>query len=186
MSSGRSGKMRRALLLVAPLALIAAIYGIAQIPASVNAGLTNGGTSLTNGTVPKATGAGTLADSIITDDGQYINFPGRHLFLNAKNYYGSTGGNFRASATSVFGWSVAADSTIAPDTGISRSAAGVVAIGTGAQGDATGKLKLASVQVSVVTVSGLPTCNGAAEGTIYAVSDATAPTYNATLTGGAA
>jgi hypothetical protein len=36
----------------------------------------------------------------------------------------------------------------------------------------------------VLTVSTLPTCNAAAEGLIRGVSDATAPTYNATLTGG--
>ncbi len=35
-----------------------------------------------------------------------------------------------------------------------------------------------------VLISALPTCNAGAEGTLYGVSDATAPTYNATLTGG--
>lgn len=34
------------------------------------------------------------------------------------------------------------------------------------------------------TVGALPTCNAAHKGDVYAVSDATAPTYNATLTGG--
>jgi hypothetical protein len=34
------------------------------------------------------------------------------------------------------------------------------------------------------TVSALPTCNTAAKGDVYVVTDATAPTYGGTLTGG--
>ena len=34
------------------------------------------------------------------------------------------------------------------------------------------------------TVSGLPTCNAAAKGTLYIVTDATSPTYGGSLTGG--
>lgn len=39
---------------------------------------------------------------------------------------------------------------------------------------------------AIKTVAGLPTCNGGAEGTWSSVSDATGPTYNATVTGGGA
>jgi hypothetical protein len=39
---------------------------------------------------------------------------------------------------------------------------------------------------SLLTVATLPTCNASAEGQIKSVSDATAPTYNAALTGGGA
>lgn len=39
---------------------------------------------------------------------------------------------------------------------------------------------------AIKTVAGLPTCNGGAEGAWSSVSDATAPTYNAALTGGGA
>lgn len=45
---------------------------------------------------------------------------------------------------------------------------------------------LAGVNLPVSTVAGLPTCNAAAKGTLRAVSDATTPTYNGTLTGGGA
>jgi hypothetical protein len=42
------------------------------------------------------------------------------------------------------------------------------------------------VLLPLTTVSALPTCNSAAKGWLYAVSDATAPTYNGALTGGGA
>jgi len=42
------------------------------------------------------------------------------------------------------------------------------------------------IQLSVTTVSSLPTCNAGAKGQMYAVSDASSPTYNSTLTGGGA
>lgn len=42
------------------------------------------------------------------------------------------------------------------------------------------------LQLPVTTVAALPTCNTAAKGLLYAVSDATSPTYNGTLTGGGA
>lgn len=43
-----------------------------------------------------------------------------------------------------------------------------------------------TVQLGTFTVGGLPTCNAGAAGSITYVTDATAPTYNATLTGGGA
>lgn len=59
--------------------------------------------------------------------------------------------------------------------------------GTAAQLQAllSGNAALPGVRIGpVLTVSTLPTCNAGAEGLIRGVSDATAPTYNATLTGG--
>lgn len=49
-----------------------------------------------------------------------------------------------------------------------------------------GNVKITSggAQLPVTTVAGLPVCNSAAAGTMAAVSDATAPTYNGALTGG--
>jgi len=43
-----------------------------------------------------------------------------------------------------------------------------------------------NVELVPVTISALPTCNAAAKGAMRVVSDATAPTYNGTLTGGGA
>jgi len=43
-----------------------------------------------------------------------------------------------------------------------------------------------SAKLAGLTVSSLPTCNTAAKGTMYYVTDATSPTYNGALTGGGA
>lgn len=56
---------------------------------------------------------------------------------------------------------------------------GVPGSGNGVPSTQTGALQLAPIR----TVTTLPACNAAAEGTWSAVSDATAPTYNAALTG---
>jgi hypothetical protein len=39
-------------------------------------------------------------------------------------------------------------------------------------------------QATTFTVSGLPTCNASSKGQLAYVTDASAPTFNATLTGG--
>jgi hypothetical protein len=53
--------------------------------------------------------------------------------------------------------------------------------------DGSGKLTAYNAKLGhVYTVATLPTCNGGAEGTFAAVSDASAPTYNATVAGGGA
>lgn len=58
-----------------------------------------------------------------------------------------------------FGWSSAADAlSAASDTGLSRDAAGVVDVGTGAQGSTAGTLKVASIQA----LTGAVTPNAAA------------------------
>jgi hypothetical protein len=44
----------------------------------------------------------------------------------------------------------------------------------------------AGVLLPTTTVSSLPTCGTSQKGLMYAVSDATTPTYNNTLTGGGA
>jgi hypothetical protein len=44
----------------------------------------------------------------------------------------------------------------------------------------------AGVQLPIAAVASLPTCNSSSKGMLYAVSDATSPTYNGTLTGGGA
>lgn len=47
----------------------------------------------------------------------------------------------------------------------------------------TGPISSIGVQMPLVLVGGLPTCTTALKGTVYAVSDASSPTYGATLTG---
>jgi hypothetical protein len=49
-----------------------------------------------------------------------------------------------------------------------------------------GSASATSVKLTGSTVAGLPTCDAGTEGTVAYVTDATAPTYNATLTGGGA
>lgn len=48
------------------------------------------------------------------------------------------------------------------------------------------KMIAGGLQLQILTVSGLPTCNAGAEGTFYGVSDALAPTFLGTLVGGGA
>lgn len=78
------------------------------------------------------------------------------------------------------------------DLGIAPGAGGSVVIGcaNGASAcvrinGATGQVTLiGALQLPVTTVASLPSCGAGQKGQVYAVSDATAPTYNSTLTGG--
>lgn len=71
------------------------------------------------------------------------------------------------------------------DTGISRIGAGVLGIGTGAQGSVTGFVELTSMATIPVSTSALNTCT-AVTGIPWraAVNDATAPALGIVLTGG--
>lgn len=72
-------------------------------------------------------------------------------------------------------------------SGSGTSIAGAVGIGTNSPAEkleVAGNVLASLLRTAVVTVSGLPACNGGAEGSRGAVSDATAPTYLTPLTGG--
>lgn len=72
------------------------------------------------------------------------------------------------------------------DTGFNDQSSSVAAFKAG--GTHTYALQAVSgvVQLQLLTVATLPTCNGTTTHSMASVSDATAPTYNATLTGGGA
>lgn len=68
---------------------------------------------------------------------------------------------FKMEALGIVGWSAGTDSAAANDTGLSRVSAGVIGIGTGAQGSFAGVIKCAGI-----IATALPTVAGAA-GTLY-------------------
>lgn len=71
------------------------------------------------------------------------------------------------------------------DTGVTRAAAGSVAVGNGTLGDFTGSVVATLLQTkTVVAVASLPTCNGAAEGTHASVNNALTPVALANVSGG--
>lgn len=71
------------------------------------------------------------------------------------------------------------------DTGISRTAAGVLYVGNGAQGDKTGTWGAANVLTVPTTVGALPTCNAGNQGMRAFVTDELAAiAYHTTATGG--
>lgn len=72
------------------------------------------------------------------------------------------------------------------DTGVSRTAAGIIAVGNGTAADASGRLIAATLKVLAVTVAALPAATGALEGLHAGVTDALAPTFMATVVGGGA
>lgn len=71
------------------------------------------------------------------------------------------------------------------DVGIARNAAGVIEINSGTIGTLR-DVKTRTLQNAVSTVSGLPTCNGGAEGSRSGVTDALTPTFLTTVVGGGA
>jgi hypothetical protein len=91
--------------------------------------------------------------------------PSQPVYLR---YYDAGGVRQQASMTALGGQIIIGGSTSSTDVAL-----------------ANGKFIANSVIVAdAYAVATLPTCNGAAEGTIARVTDATAPTYNGALTGG--
>ena len=85
-----------------------------------------------------------------------------------------------AGTTGVFSWSTGAGFSGAQDVGLSRAAAGILAVGNGTQGNATGVLKAAGVLPGILySAAGtpLPTAAVGITGQQAVVSDATLPTY---------
>jgi hypothetical protein len=100
----------------------------------------------------------------------------------------NTGGGYNAfpSLSSLCWSSTASVTTVACDTGLSRISAGLVGVGTGAQGNTGGTLKLAAILPSIYSAAGtaLPTCASGIKGQMSVVSDATSPTYMGAYTSG--
>jgi hypothetical protein len=85
------------------------------------------------------------------------------LATGGANYFTSDGAKFKMAAGLPFGWT-ASNSVAALDTGLSRTAPGVVALGTGAQGNAGGTFNAALYQTA--GVSGVATFGPAAVASI--------------------
>lgn len=100
---------------------------------------------------------------------------------------GTTSSEIRSVSGGLYAWSSSAfNYNAGNDTGLSRCAAGVVCAGTGAQGSTAGTLKAAKAQTGTTVVGSLGTCDSAAEGTRWGVTDALAPVALATVVGGGA
>lgn len=78
------------------------------------------------------------------------------IWIGPFGAFSFTGATFAINATllnmpalGVYGWSSTTDPTAAADTGISRQTANSIAIGNGTQGNTSGALTAASVQIAV-------------------------------------
>jgi hypothetical protein len=99
-----------------------------------------------------------------------------------------TNPTFRLSSDQILGFGSGTDANAgSTDTGISRDAAGVLDIGTGAAKNVAGSLKLLAVATVPVATSALPACV-ATTGTAWraSVNDAVTPALGVVLTGGGA
>lgn len=113
--------------------------------------------------------------------------------LNQTTFHQGGAGIYYMNGSGLFGIGVvgfASSVNSAPDTGFSRSAAGVVNLGNGTAANQTGSLIAAQVQLSGVIYSAagtaLPSCATGTKGAHATVSDATSPTYLGTYTSGGA
>src|SRR5215472_97890 len=73
---------------------------------------------------------------------------GHVVFATSGTKFAALGNGWAIPSTSVYDWSSSADPNSAVDTGFSRLSAGVVAVGNGNQGDASGTLKAATVNAT--------------------------------------
>jgi hypothetical protein len=73
---------------------------------------------------------------------------GHVVFTTSGTKFAALGNGWAIPSTSVYDWSSGADPNAAADTGFSRASAGVVAVGNGNQGDASGTLKAATVNAT--------------------------------------
>ncbi|CAB4149634.1 Parallel beta-helix repeat [uncultured Caudovirales phage] len=150
-----------------------------------------------------ATLAGVLSGNSIVDNNQTgsganLNFPGGVVFCSAVTNVTISGNrignqNGVTQQNGIYGRSSTIGTCTAPTfnnlviaTGNDLSNNVVAAIGGGAAGLLAALVAYTPQTLPPYTVAALPTCNGAAKYQTAAVSDATAPTYNATLAGGGA
>jgi hypothetical protein len=98
-------------------------------------------------------------------------------------------GFFGLRSTVGFRWNPSGPSVSGNDTGVSRSAAGVVSIDSTTNANGLGTLRAAAVLPGVIysaAGTAVPTCVAGIKGQSAVVSDATAPTYLGTYTSGGA
>ena len=84
----------------------------------------------------------------------------------------------------LYAWSSDGGPQDTQDAAFSRISAGVIGVGTGAQGSTAGTLKAAVVATPGTTVSSLPAAATAGAGARAFVTDATASTFGTAVTGG--
>lgn len=157
--------------------------------ASGTVGLSSGGVSRFEYGIAQA-GAFTIQDTIIyfgasaaamqRTSGQNIGFGAGAV---SKASLGSSG--ILAAQDVIIGFNSSTNvGSLTPDTAISRSAAGVLAVGTGAQGSVAGQIYAATVRTGQTTVAGLPSAATAGTGARAFVTDATACTFATAVVGG--
>lgn len=179
------------------------------------AGLTAGNSITLNGTTFAAPGAiggatpGAITGTTITATGQILSKdgdaaspgiarsaqPGTGFYFNNNTAAFSAGGTALMSingnavvnrSTYPMGWAAGADPVVAPDTAFSRLSAGVVGLGTGAQGSVAGQLYSQTLRTQQVAVASLPSAATAGAGARSFVTDANATTFLSTVAAGGA
>ncbi|RQS85185.1 hypothetical protein [Burkholderia seminalis] len=149
--------------------------------ASAAIGIINNNTAFENGIVVQST-----ALNSSTGEANALVLPQKA----AVTWFGSAGNKvaaIRSDATSaslrmVFGNGLLAVQDLAGTNKLTVSTSGAVTASAGIQG--TTVYGTGGIVLPVTTVAGLPGCGAGTKGYLYAVSDATSPTYNGSLTGG--
>lgn len=123
----------------------------------------------------KADSSGNLtANSVVAGSTSYSSTGGSNNIavitdtLNGQPVMAWQAGLVRTEANAAISWTSTNNATGTADTGLSRDAANVIDVGNGSQGDASGKLKMASLTVSGASVNmpGLGTSSAATTGTM--------------------
>lgn len=113
-------------------------------------------------------------------------------FVSSHSTYYIGGGNDGAwtatslnlKSTGVFSWSSTPNASVAGDTGFSRTAAGIAALGNGAQGDSSGRLLLTSLRTVPKTFATLPAAP--VDGERSFITDSNSTVFAAAAAGGGA
>lgn len=100
--------------------------------------------------------APSFADSNHPNTG--INFRGSGAsidgIVNGVAYFALNVNGFQLRGNNAFGWSPSDPTAVAPDTGLSRLAASILAVGDGGVGDFSGGLKMHSIQITASPTAG--------------------------------
>ncbi len=131
------------------------------VSGAVTAGTVTAPVALTSNVIPKGTGAATVANSSVTDDGTSLV---------------TSDINVRVPSNGVF--------QVSTDTGVSRTSAGAIGVGSGTAGDRSGTLLAGGVQAQTLVASGIAgastgsvTLAGATSGTVTIKPQAAAGTW---------
>lgn len=110
------------------------------------------------------------------------NKPGQLIFTSTTDRLKLTVSSMSVESDFTYSWSNSNTSYATADTGLSRAAAGVVGVGNGTAADFSGTLKLTTLFKAPLTVATLPA--GPTRGWCCLVSDASSPTFLATVASG--